>query len=75
MASGGNAMDIVGAKDVGYESVGGNSPHHNEVRKNNAYQSKETPGWKKIEVPDGQHFQERERSGKDVPMPPVLDLP
>lgn len=39
------------------------------------YKSKETPGWQKVEVPPKGSYKERKRSGTDVPVPPVLDLP
>ena len=61
--------------DISYDGVKGYSEGHTETRNKNAYKSKESPGWKKIEVPDGQHYAERKRSGTDVPKPPELNLP
>ena len=75
MASSDDNMKIVGAKNIDYGSASGNSPTHHEVRAANAYKSKETPGWDKIEAPKSQNYQERKRSGTDVPTPPTLNLP
>ena len=61
--------------DVGYDGVHGNTDHHHAARAKGAYNSKETPGWKKIEVPESQNYQERKRSGTDVAKPPNLNLP
>lgn len=61
--------------DIGYEGVKGYSDHHTETRSKNAYSSKETPGWTKIEVPPKGSYTERSQAGTDVPMPPELHLP